>query len=413
MFTAAAAAAVPALAFALVPMGSAPADPVPAYRTAQDARPVSGATSGGQGPMLPGPGTYTDAIAKGERKQYRVRLDGTSNAFLSAVLAPTPGSAVGVIDGITLSLTSPSGLACGQLNDIRFYGGSARPIADYVSRRIEPGRECQQPGEYLLVVEGVGRDQDAATARRPIELKYVVEPGLRAGSTPPPAPTAWSTAAPPPATQPPHRTSGGTGFNDAAPVGDGVWRDTLRPGESRFYRVPVAWGQQLCVDAQFANSAQAESTVTPDGLRVTLYNPARGVVEEHTALYSGRPATIPFVTAPAAYANRTQTGPDAVNAMRFQGSYYLQLTLDRRVPTPVPLALNVSLRGTPQPGPAYAGDTDTSVFGLAGHERDHQDTMRTVGLSGIGLGTALVLALATWTALGRRGRGASKTRALR
>ncbi|WP_147982067.1 hypothetical protein [Streptomyces sp. MS191] len=175
----------------------------------------------------------------------------------------------------------------------------------------------------------------------------------------------------------------------------------------------MAWGQQLCLDAQFANSAQAENTVTPDGLRVTLYNPARGAVEEHTALYSGRPAAISLVTAPAAYANRTQTGPDAVNAMRFQGSYYLQLTLDRRVPTPVPLALNVSLRGTPQPGPDYEGDTDASVFGLAGHGRNHQDTMRTVGLSGIGLGTALVLALATWTALGRRGRGSPRGRALR
>ncbi|MEU8519624.1 hypothetical protein [Streptomyces sp. NBC_01216] len=398
-----------ALALVLAPPAPSPGDtapvaPLPPYRTDRAAKPVAGAAAGDRGPLLPGPGTYTDVIAKGEKKFYRVHLDGVSNVFLSAVLAPPPGGTVGVVDGITLSLTTASGIACGGLNDLRFYGESARPIADYVSRRIEAGRDCQQPGDYLFAVEGVGREQDSVTATRmPVELKYVVEPGLRNDATPPPAPTGWSTTAPPLVSGPARQVGGGTGFNDAPLLGDGGWRDTLRPGESRFYRVPLAWGQQLGVTARFANSASPEGTVTADGLRVALYNPARGAVEERKALYTGRPTTVSLLTAPAAYANRTQGSSGAVRAMRFQGAYYLQLTLDRRVPEAVPLELDVSVRGAPQPGPEYAGEADATVFGLATHGTDHRRSMLAVGIGGIGLGTALVLGLVAWSAASRRG----------
>ncbi|MFB7867098.1 hypothetical protein [Streptomyces sp. NPDC056069] len=413
------------------------APPRPAgYRSAPDARPVRA------GAVLPGPGTYTDSIARGETRTYRVRLDGSSNVFLSAVLAPAPGSAVDVVDGVSLSLRTASGLLCGMRTDIRLYGDTPRPVADYVSRRVEAGRDCQEAGEYDLVVEGVGRGGDDGRRgpwRWDLELGYVVEPAPGPGDGPPPAPTVWSTE--PPASfgegsaGSGRAAHGGTGFNDAAPLaGAGTWRDELRPGESRFYRVPVAWGQQLFARARFGNAAAPPGrSALPDGLRLALYNPARGAVDERKGLYTGDPATLLLATAPAAYANRSEGATDAVSAMRFAGSYYLQVSLDRQAPTAVPIALDLALpsvsaawagqedagpaRGS---GPVFGSDSASgsgpvfgsdSVSGSGPGSRSARGdaaapgpdpVLRAVGIAGISTGTVLVASLAAWPLLATR-----------
>ncbi|MFI8825952.1 hypothetical protein [Streptomyces sp. NPDC053431] len=438
--------AIAALVLGLLGTPALPAaPPLPSgYRNAPDARPVR------TGSVLPGPGTYTDSIARGETRSYRVRLDGSSNVFLSAVLAPAPGTAVDVVDGVSLSLRSASGLPCGIRTDVRLYGDTARPVADYVSRRVEPGRDCQEPGEYDFVVEGVGRD--GGDGRREawrwnLELGYVVEPAPGSGDdAPPPAPTAWSTEPPPgfgdDASGRGRAARGGTGFNDAAPLaGAGTWRDELRPGESRFYRVPVAWGQQLFARARFGNAtAPPGRSALPDGLRLALYNPARGAVDERKGLYTGDPVTLLLATAPAAYANRTEGATDAVSAMRFAGSYYLQVSLDRRAPAAVPVALDLALpsssataaRGQEDaPGPASrpwsdaASDPEsdaasgrasrgTSGFpsgGSAAPAPDPDPILRAVGIAGISTGTALVASLAVWPLLPfRQGRSRARNR---
>ncbi|MEV5973851.1 hypothetical protein [Streptomyces sp. NPDC051921] len=401
------------------------------YRNAPDATPVRA------GSLLPGPGTYTDSVARGETRSYRVRLDGSSNVFLSAVLAPAPGAAVDVVDGVALSLRTASGLLCGMRTDVRLYGETARPVADYVSRRVEPGRDCQEAGEYDFVVEGVGRDGDAgrgAAWRWNLELGYVVEPAPGPGDEPPPLPpaSAWSTDPPAgfgdDASGRGRTARGGTGFNDAAPLaGAGTWRDELRPGESRFYRVPVTWGQQLFARARFGNTtAPSGGSALPDGLRLALYNPARGAVDERKALYTGDPATLLLATAPAAYANRTEGATDAVSAMRFEGTYYLQVSLDRRAPGPVPLALDLALPSPsaasggdgepasggdgepasggdggsgPAAGPDSGPDSGPARGGTSASRPGPDPVLRAVGIAGISTGTALVVALAAWPLL--------------
>jgi hypothetical protein len=374
---------------------------VAAYRMADGAKPVKGAASSVDGPVLAEPGTYTDTISKGEKKFYKVTLDGKSNAYVSAVLAPPPGSAVGVLDGIRVSLASMDGTSCSPDADLTFQGTSTRPVAGYVTRRIESTRDCRKAGDYLYAVEWTGSGSTGAQ-NWPIELKYMAEPGLESDAPAQGPATSWSSEAPSPSTAgEPQTVDGGTGFNDAAAVGKGAWRDDLHPGDSRFYKVPVAWGQQLFVSAQFANSKKG--FVAINGLRVSLYNPARGVVDDKVDNYIGDPAAIELGSAPAAYGNRSGNGSDAVRAMRFQGWYYVQVTLDHRVPNPVPVTLNLGIVGKAQPGPAYDGDADAAGFGLgdAGEESEGLP-MRVLGIAGIGMGTVLVLGLGVWTVVGRR-----------
>ncbi|MCX4819082.1 hypothetical protein OG883_04015 [Streptomyces sp. NBC_01142] len=391
------------------------------YETSPDAEPVRGTPASTDGPRLR-PGTYTDTIARGEKKYYRVALDAKSNAFVSTVLAPPPGIEVGSTDGIRVLLESTDGVKCSNGNDVTFGGGSSRPIADYATRRIEADRSCQSAGDYLYSVEWTGSGNGPGDGGWPVELTYMTEPGLRAGAVMPSEPATWNSQAPSPSAGRANSVSGGSGFNDAPAVGGGAWKDKLSPGESRFYKVPVEWGQQLFLDAEFANSTNDEPPLVFDGLRLGVFNTARGFVASASANYQGKPAAVSLGTAPAAFSNRSSP-QDATAAMRFSGWYYVRVSLDRRVDSALPVTLRVGLKGEPQPGPPYDGDATAAGFGITDEDREAaaegriEDTdgqsvpLKAIGFAGIGLGTALVLGLVLWTVLGRRGRGAEASRA--
>ncbi|MEV6395155.1 hypothetical protein AB0M39_10325 [Streptomyces sp. NPDC051907] len=385
-----------------------PADGGAAYETARDARAVRGASVSTEGPRLR-TGTYTDTIATGAKKYYRVALDDTSNAYVSAVLAPPPGVEVSPGDGLRISLESTDGAKCSVANEVTFGSTTARPIADYATRRIGPDRQCQSAGDYLFSIQWIGTGAGPGTTGWPVELKYMTEPGLVAGAATPSAPSGWSSKAPAPepgqgAGAP---VSGGTGFNDAPTVTPGAWKDELNPGESRFYKVPVQWGQQLLLNAEFANSTARQPPFVVGGLRLSLFNTARGFVRSVDADYVGKPASVGFAPAPASFANRT-SAQDDTGAMRFSGWYYVRVSLDRQVDSPLPMTLRVGLQGEPQQGPAYNGDASAAGFGVGdGTGRRSGLPLRTIGIAGISVGTALVLALAVWAVLSRRGRGAN------
>ncbi|MFF0446805.1 hypothetical protein ACFYT4_10380 [Streptomyces sp. NPDC004609] len=391
----------------------------PAYETAPDARPVKGATAVSKAPPLE-PGTYTDTISAGERKYYQVDLDATSNAYVSAVLAPPPGSEVAGTDGIRVTLESADREQCSDSTDITFGGATARPVADYSTRRIGRGRACQEAGPYLYTVEWIDSKSGTDAESWPVELKFMSEPGLKDGETAPSAPSSWSSRPPGETSGEARTTGGGTGFNDAPAVGRGVWRDRLGPGESRFYKVPVDWGQQLFLDAEFGGSGSGAGAPTvADGLRLSLFNTARGFVESADAAASGSSAKASLATAPVAFANRTSDEANT-GAMRFAGWYYVRVSVDERAGNPLPLTLRVAVEGEARPGPAYAGDEFAAGFGVSDEDRQaaavpgggvrdtdgSRATMRVIGLSGIGTGTVLVLGLVVWT-LGSRRRASA------
>ncbi|MEU2464790.1 hypothetical protein ACFT39_23040 [[Kitasatospora] papulosa] len=399
---------LPSVAAAHPRSDDAPGGAVPSYRSADGAVPVAGTASSADGPQLERAKVYSDAISPGQKKYYRVRLDDTSSAFVSTVLAPPPGSRSDILDGIQVSLVSTDGTSCGSSPTVYFGGETTRPIAGYASRRIgDSSLPCQEAGDYFYTVTWAGT-KTGGTAKWPIELTYMAEPGLKAGAAEPEAPTGWSSKAPSAGEgKSSRKVSGGTGFNDAAAVDDGAWRDDIRPGESRFYRVPVAWGQQLFLRAQLANTTSDGSFFAASGLRLALFNTARGRVSDKSAGYTGAPTGIDLGTAPAAYANRFEGDSDAESAMRFQGWYYVQVSLDPKVPGSVPLTLDVGIEGAAQQGPPYDGDAAAAGFGLGdagGTAGGTSGSMRALGFTGIGVGTVLVLGLGTWYLLSRRRR---------
>jgi hypothetical protein len=406
-------------------VAAAPGPQLPQYRTADGAQRVEGTASSADGPQLKAGGTYTDTLGPGEKRYYTVTLDATSDVYVSAVAAPKPGTKVAYDDGIELSLASPDNTSCGTDPDPSFSSdNAARPIAGYASRRIRQDGECQQAGTYNFSVAR-GTDPGSAPVRWPIEIRFMVEPHVKAGPTAAPPSGSWSTVAPEPPTGVPQVRRGGTGFNDARSLSTGVWKDRILPGETRFYRVPVDWGQQLFGTAEFANAQVTDDDgFASDGLRVELYNTARGWFDGGSSSYDGEQSAIPFHTAPANYANRLSDDGTAVDRMRFSGWYYLAVGVHQDVAKfvhgSVPVTLRLRIKGAARPGPHYEGDAARAGFAVTGDDRDaarqgltggeaagRSATLRLVGYAGIGAGTVLVLGLAVWTVAARR-RGAER-----
>ncbi|MFD7917964.1 hypothetical protein ACFV3R_01815 [Streptomyces sp. NPDC059740] len=411
-----------------------------AYRPSPEAHKVTGGHSSKEAPTLAA-GLSTDEVAPEETRYYAVRLDATSDVYVSAVAAPVPGTRVeGREDSLSVTLRDGQGRACGPQGLTRFQAdGMTYPVADYTVRRAgEGGGPCRAAGVYYVAVERRAGVVSAAEPW-PVELRVMTEPGLKGEAPKQPSPSASGTGEPAPPDGSARRVSGGTGFDDAAEVHSGVWRDHLAPGETRFYRVPVDWGQRLQARAEFGGSGAGTQPLV-DGWGLSAYNPARGAVGR------GRFVTVDAAgdsaglwTAPVAYGNR-ENPDEAVGAMRMAGTYYLAVSLSPAAAKSwgdgVDLTLRVNVVGRPAAAPDYraapgafsvadpdpgvaaghggtgSGGASSSSGGSAGAGGSTGSAgtatgsgvppLRIAGWAGIGTGVTLLAVLAGWTVLARR-----------
>ncbi|MEU9980422.1 hypothetical protein [Streptomyces sp. NPDC050856] len=410
--------------------GAAGDDGSYAYAFAEDIRPVRGAAATGDAPRLAADATYRDSLGVGGRLVYRVDLAADRHAYVSAVAVPGQGATVSFADGLKVSLRDAGGVVCGA-GESRF-GAAAfpRPLAAYAHRTLGTGApSCQRSGPHYVVVER-GSGGGAGAAPWALELRHVHEPRLRNTSPPgtwsgaaPTAPggpadgtDAGDAAGPSGATAPvgpapagsASERSGGSGFSDAPALAGGLWTDRVEPGRSRFYRVPVDWGQRISAGVDLAGSPGGRGFVR-GALSLTLYNPARGPVGGDDSLsYDGRRGSAVIdPLPPVRYENRFAPGPKE-SGMRFAGWYYLRVSLSPQVgprfgDKPYGLTLRIWVSGTPGAAPPYDGPAGIFAVGREdGGAGPGDGAMRVVAAAGIGTGAALVVGLAVWTLLARR-----------
>ncbi|MEV3929129.1 MULTISPECIES: hypothetical protein [unclassified Streptomyces] len=358
---------------------------------------------------------YRSSIKNGQKLYYRLELDETTDAYVSAVAVPKSGGKVAYGDGITISIRDLDDTRCSS-EDAAFESAEfPRPIAAYAHRTVEKdSTTCAARGTYNVLIERESKATSSPDAWD-LELRYEAEPAPKdADSLPTEAPEDWPSASPvPPAGK--QERSGGSGFYDATSLETGEWRDTIAPGQTRFYRVPVDWGQQIFATAALSNSKKSTEYLG-NALALALDNPAHGHVDDATLSYSGAPNSVALdPLPPVAYENRYDSAAD-VSAMRFAGWYYLSVTLSPKVAEHygdegLGLTLKVKVVNDSKASP-YAGDA--GIFGVTDDDRDlarsgqsapeagASDTMRMVAAAGIGAGSVMVLGLGAWTLLARR-----------
>ncbi|WP_330338890.1 hypothetical protein [Streptomyces sp. NBC_00557] len=383
------------------------------YAFAPGAAAVAGAPGTATAPRLEAGRTYRSSLASNGELYYRIELRATDTAYVPVTAVPPADATVSAADGIAVSLQDAHGTRCSYAN-ARFGAGlSPRPLTALARR--EPGNAlCQGSGTYYVVVQRLDAGGTGASAQRwDLEIAPATEPRTaRAGATS--APQAWDSATPEPLDGEPHDRPGGAGFASASTLGQGVWRTSLVPGETRFYKVPVDWGRQLHASAELGNAAG--HGYVGGALDLSLYNPVRGYVEDAALGYTGtqKPAVLAPVP-PVEYANRYAV-PVGVTSVRFAGDYYLVLHLSERMTGtfgrgPFAVTLRVRVTGRAHAGPEYAGHpVPDDVFTPTRQGREAALTstagggsaMLLVAIGGIGLGTVLLLVLAGWTVTARR-----------
>ncbi|MEU4091098.1 VWA domain-containing protein [Streptomyces sp. NPDC026673] len=350
-------------------------------------RRVDGGASAGAAPGL-SPGQYVDDIGPGETRWYAVTLDAVSTADLSVTAVPRAGVRAAFGDGVELRLNGPgrSSLTCGSDTAHFGQGEGAMVLSGAVSRiPSDDGHGgCDTAGRHVLSVHrtsAAGSDR----ARWPLELRYGTERPFTAGATPAPAATGYGDP-PAPLRGTPRDIEGGSGFNDARGLGTGIWRDTLLPGQTRFYKVRVGWGQRLTYAADFANEPLLERGPTASSFVATAaYGPGRqplgdasGAVQRRG--YYGRPLSVGLGTVPVTWTNRWVTG-GAVRGARTGGEHYIAVSLGpgaarlaRNAAVGVVLRVQVTgaeLAGPQYDAPARAGASAAPEDG--GHGHGHGD----------------------------------------
>lgn len=403
--------------------GRAAADTTPAVPTAPatwqpQGSPIAGAATTADAPAMKPATTYRDTIKVGETRIYGVTLDAKSSAYVSAFALPPTGTRVAYGDGIELKLQSADGTDCDS-REVHFEDdGALRPIGSAVARLIGIDPSCQEANQYTLSVHRTSAGTSDPGVW-PLELRFVEEPPLKAGVSARPAPP-FSTASPAPLTAgTPRQARGGTGFETAPGVRSGIWKDRILPGETRFYKVPVDWGQQATVFADFS-SAQLKpggATYIGAGVRLTAFSPVREFVDDSGKAYQGTPASLHVQLAPVSYVNRA-ADESKVARVRYAGWYYFAVTVQSAVATAVdgqvPVTLRIDVKGTAQPGPAYDGDPGAAGIGIDSHDvssangtsaggaSSGSSGLRFLAFAALGAGTVLLLTLAVWFATARR-----------
>lgn len=407
-----------------------PAQAVPgadarSYRTSGP--PIKGGRTSGDAALLDVGGPRVDSIGAGETRYYAVNLDARSTAYVSAVAIPPPGARIDAYqDEIRVSLTRLDGGRC----DAAIAGADAEDVAHPFGTAVvrQPGAgtsaRCSEAGRHLVKVERPSAPGPRAQ-RWTLELRHAREPAAQGGPTDPPNKGSWSSGAPVPHTGRPLERPGGTGFNDATALTSGAWKDTVAPGQTRFFRVRVDWGQQLLSSVEVPAPAGSSGRSTgsagflSDALGMTVYNPGRAqLATNHFVPYKGDPSSTRIETAPVAYGNRQERSQAAVRAASIAGWYYVAVSLSpdmkRYFPDGAPVTLRVHLAGTPRPGPRYEDGEAPDGFGAdpgedgGGGERQHaggpgdDDRLRPVAYGGFGLGTALLVGLGAWKLAARR-----------
>jgi hypothetical protein len=372
------------------------------YAIAPDARPVTGATDvADAAPLLPGT-TYKSSLPSGGRSYYRLDLDATSDAYVSATAIPAPGASVSAGDGIKVFVQDADGSTCSSGTETFGIVHTPRPITAWAAREVSSKRpRCEGAGTYYVTVERDGT-ADSAPDIWDLELFAASEPPLKqAGTTN--IPQAWDSTSPEPVAGEGVRRAGGSGFASAAPVGQGVWNSGIEPGRTLFYEVPLDWGRQLSVIAELAGSNRREGYVT-GALNLSLYNPVRGLVDDASTSYNGSQESVDLdPLPPVAYENRyAGPVPKRFKSMRFAGSYYLAVHLAADVAEqygdgPLQLTLRVRVEGAAEAGPDYAGESEPGdVFQVTEDDRwvaagggaagDGGDAAMTGGAGGVGCG---------------------------
>jgi hypothetical protein len=334
-----------------------------------------------------GPGLYHDEIGPvGDPagvKYYLVDHTPKSVTYFTATARPPKYGDEDGDDGLTVGVRTQNWDECASWAHLRDanYGLRGLSVSDVSIGLPDDGEvdPCADQSRVVLEVRRGDSSKQTPNATKPLgfELQIVEEPqAAHVESLPPPDETAIVNddgVAPQSPTEP---VTGGVGFADAATLEPGTSRDSIRPGEVRFYRIRADWGRKLATSVRLQpDSALQDDIDEDDGLETTLrsYNPVRTEIEDSDpqTYHATEPLAFHSRLPEVRYRNRES---DSNWQVSMAGYYYLALELAHDDGGfSVPVEISVAVTGKPSGRPDYVGlstpspvprSSDTKLAGL-------------------------------------------------
>lgn len=339
--------------------------------------PVTGGADHTTAPVL-APGHHLDTIGKGETRWYAVDVPARATAYVTGILPFPRVAGVSILDdlnSIQRRIYGRDGQDCLEVDTALATGASDGEALTSVAAWEGATREPAGAGRAEDKCRGGGRYYFAFTWKKtseklPQRLPFEVLVGIeQAVSDLGPARVGTPTVMVEP-TDPGVPVVGGGSFTLAPELpGSGRYTDLLQRGEIVYYRVRLDWGQGLAYRVRFG---EAERTMASN-IRTELFSPLAEEIAMDTAAYLGDATVLPFdghplATVPVRYDNRN--GDLDQRRQSVAGWYYLAVKVGSnpglRKGASVPVTIDLTVAGEPEPGPTYENATDGGVFGESG-----------------------------------------------
>ena len=299
--------------------------------------------------------------AAGTKKYYTIPVQAGMRPYISATIVP-PDDTVGSTDifGVDVRLLRRDLRECARERGFDVLQGNQNkaPTAVLDGPTFDSARSssCPTDGVGIVEITRIGR----AWADRPVPVEIVVrmEPPADTAGLPPAADKGDLLPAPVHGT--PTALTGGSSFNDAPRLTSATtYTDTLVTGESRYFRVPLEWGQRMSFLITEAGPPQPSLGAVGALVSVDVFNPVRqditGVDNTSGRYWFGNSASDPFSAStdfPVRYTNRNGY---IQGEFALDGDYYLRINANRsdNRPSSTSYLMTVVVSGDLEPGPTY------------------------------------------------------------
>ncbi|MHA6631333.1 vWA domain-containing protein [Pseudonocardia sichuanensis] len=375
--------------------------------------PITGTATPAAAPLA-APGQHLDTIGQKEKRYYAVDVPQGATAYFTATVSFPRLAGIDVLEdfnGLQLRTYGDAGEDCNEFESEQTNNssdGAALTVAttwDGATEEDTGGSHdrCRGAGRYTFALEW-SRVSAGVPERLPVELLVGVEPGVVDGGPVAVLPEAAFTD---PATAPRPVTGGGS-FTVAGTLdGTGTYTDTLQRAEFVFYRVRLDWGQGLAYRVRFAETP-GRGLDNVSTVETHLYTPTREEIDSDFSAYTGTSQVLPtndpaVTTVPVRYGNR-DADVVSVRPQSLAGWYYIAVqvgaTRSGGTAAPIPVQLDLSVTGSPEPGPRYAEGAATFGGGRAPEATPERAAQPDVMATPEAAATTTAIAPAVWALAG-------------
>lgn len=309
-------------------------------------------SSGEDGPTLP-QGDSLDTLQGDElARNYQIKRTVVGSTLRVAVVTES-GKDGGEI-GVTGYSAADPDVTCPSSGD-----SLSQPGLLSSEIVLEPTGDCGALGSFRVELEGRGPIGGAS-----LLLRFTEEPPLTSIGT---AGRSLSSLAEAPAVRGEKRpVIGGTNPSTTPAIGPGRWSSALVPGETRLYRIPMAYGESLRVGVLFGGLTTAQQNdleTSSVGATISLLDPMLGRLDPpdgaSTTTYSGE-ATLFTGTGSV---NRGIDQVVSSGSTDLAGNYYLVVSAAEVSGKSIelPITLDVAVLGERVAGPTYTGNEAWTV----------------------------------------------------